>query len=374
MIHVREIVPSHSTLRDFVRFPLSLYKNDPNYIIPSIEQQVRGLLGRHNAIITNGVQMFLMAYDGEKPVGRVLAGIDFRVAQQHDGQRQGYISMFECVDDQAVADALFTAASAFLKVNGMTEMVGPNPTMFDDFGVGLLAEGFDKEPTFLSPYNLPYYTRLFENAGFEKYRDHYSYDLPLEDIHDERYESVMRRAGKRFGYTVENVNVRHDLKRRSREFARIIAESTPPEWDVVTPTSETLYRELKRIKQILWPDYMFVAYAGTRPVGLLIAIPDFNPLLKGLKGRMFPVGNFRMMFHRSYIRRMRTVMLYVVPEYQNKGVFAVMTSRALAAARQNGIKQAEASLVNEQHLKLQLGVERMGGTISKVYRQYRKEI
>lgn len=373
MLHVREIAPSHSTLRDFVRFPLTLYKGDSNYIIPSVEQQVRGLLGRHNALISNGVQTFLMAYDGEKPVGRVLAGIDFRTPQQA-GAREGYISMFECVNDQAAADALFHAAAAFLRLNGITAMAGPNPTMFDDFGAGLLADGFDKEPTFLSPYNPPYYAQLFENAGFVKLRDYFSYDLPLTAIRDDRYESVLRRAGKRFGFAVENINVQHDLKRRAREFARVIAESTPPEWGVLTPTSEALYQELKRVKRVLWPDYVLMAYAGERPVGLLLAIPDFNPLLRGLRGHMFPVGTFRMIFQRSYVKRLRTVMLYVVPEFQNKGVQAVLVSRALNTARQSGIQQAEAAMVYEQNLKLRLGVESLGATPTKVHRQYRKEI
>lgn len=373
MLHVREIVPSRSTLRDFVRFPLSLYRDDPNYIIPSVEQQVRSLLGRHNAIITNGVQAFLMAYDGDQPVGRVLAGIDFRTAPR-DGGRQGYISMFECIDSQQVADTLFKAAESFLKLNGIARMVGPHSTFLDDFGVGLLAEGFDSMPTFLTPYNPPYYARLFEDAGFERQNDYYSYGLPLDIFRDERYESVLRRAGKRFGYIVENVNVQHDLKRRAREFARVIAESTPGEWNALTPTSEVLYRELKRIKQVLWPEYTLMAYAGERPVGLLLAIPDFNPLLKGLKGHMFPVGTFRMMFHRSYIKRMRSAMLYVVPEYQSKGVEAMMITRALSAARASGIRQAEASMVNEHNLKLRLSVEKLGGKVDKIHRQYGKPI
>lgn len=373
MLHVREIAPTQAALRGFVRFPLSLYKDDPSYIIPSVEQQVRGLLGRHNALITNGVQTFLMAFDGERPVGRLLAGIDYRAPQQPDG-RQGYISMFECVDDQAVADALFNAAATFLRLNGIVSVVGPNPTLFDDFGTGLLVEGFDQPPSFLSPYNPPYYAGLFEGAGFVKYRDHYAYDLPLDNIRDERYASVLTRAGKRFGYRVENVDLGHDLKVRSREFARIIAESTPAEWDVVPPTSETLYRELKRVHRVLWRDYVLVAYAGERPIGLLVVIPDFGPMLRGLRGHMFPVGTFRMIFRRSYVKRLRTVMLYVVPEYQNKGVEAVMIHRALAAARENDIHQAEASMVNEHNLKLQLGIERLGGKIQKTHRQYRKEL
>ncbi len=373
MLHIREIAPTRSGLKEFVRFPLSLYQDDPDYVHPPEAQQIRNLIGRRNATVQNGVQCFLMAYDGQRPVGRVLAGIDFRVMQRL-GERQGYISLFECIDDQAAANALFDAAKAFLKLNGITSVVGPNPAMFDDFGIGLLAEGFDTPPSFLSPYNPPYYKKLFEEAGFQKRCDYFSYDLPLESFGGDRYESVLARAGKRFGYTVENVNVQHDLKRRAREFARVIAESTPAEWEVIPPSSETLYRELKHLKKILWPEYILMAYAGERPIGLLLVIPDCQPLLRGLKGRLFPVGVIRMLFARTSVKRMRTVMLYVVPEYQTKGVEAVMIYRALQTAAQNGVKVAEASMINEQNLKMRLSTEKLGAKVAKVYRQYRLEI
>ena len=373
MLHVREIAPTYATLQEFVRFPQILYKNDQNYVSLPLRQQVRALLGRHNALIVNGVQCFLMAFDGRKPVGRLLAGIDFRAIQRF-GERQGYISLFECIDDQAAANVLFDAAKAFLKLNGITSIIGPSPMMFDDFGAGLLVKDSNIPPTFLSPYNPPYYPGLFEKAGFQKLRDYYAFDVPLSAFDSERYKSVLLRAGKRFGYAVENVNIRHDLKRRSREFARVIAESTPREWDVTPPTAETLYRELKLIKRVLWPEYIMMAYAGERPVGLLFIIPDLNLLLRGLDGRMFPRGAIRMLFARSRIKRLRTVMLYVVPEFQNKGVEAVMMVRALESARANGIRQAEASMINEQNLKAQLAVEKLGGMVSKVCRQYRLEI
>lgn len=373
MLHVREIAPTYNTLQEFVRFPLTLYKKDPNYVALPLRYQVRALLGRHNALIVNGVQCFLMAFDGKKPVGRLLAGIDFRMIQRF-GERQGYISLFECVDDQAVANVLFDAAKAFLKLNGITSIVGPTPAMFDDFGAGLLLKDSNIPPTFLSPFNPPYYATLFEKAGFQKLRDYYAFDLPLSSLQGDRYSSVLLRAGKRFGYTVENVNIRHDLKRRSREFARVIAESTPKEWDVLPPSAETLYRELKFVKRVLWPEYILMAYAGERPVGLLFIIPDLNVLLRGLNGRIFPLGIIRMLFARSKIKRLRTIMLYVIPEFQNKGVEAVMMSRALESARVNGIRQAEASMINEHNLKAQLAVEKMGGMVSKVCRQYRIEI
>lgn len=373
MLHVREIKPTRAALRDFVRFPLALYRNDPNHALTPVERQVSGLIGRHNALLSNGVQRFIMVYDDEKPVGRVLAGIDFRAIQVL-GKRQGYISLFECIDSQEAAGMLFAAVKAFFKLNGISIIVGPNSAMFDAFGVGLLVEGFDLPPAFLCPYNPPYYPKLFQNAGFTKYRDAYAYGIPLDGIRDSRYESVLQRAGKRFGYTVENVNLQSDLKRRSREFARVIAESTPPEWEALPPTSDTIYRELKRFRHALWPDYALMAYAQERPVGLLLIVPDFNQILRGRMSSFPPVRAFKTLFARSTVKGLRTVMLYVVPEYQKKGVETVMIHRALEAARRNGCTYCEAAMIDEQNMKMLMGIKALGGTVNKVYRQYQLSI
>lgn len=373
MLQVREILPGKKSLRAFVRLPLDLRGDDPNTIIPSVAQQVRGLLGRHNALIANGVQAFLVAYEDGRAVGRLLAGIDFRAVQQ-TGRREGYVSMFECIDSQTVADALFAAAEEFLRRNGMQSVAGPSPAMLDDFGMGLLVQGFDIAPTFLSPYNPAYYPALFEGAGFAAWRDMYTYALPLSGMNNERYENVLRRAGKRFGYTVENVDFKKDPRGYARAFARVIAESTPPQWGVVTPTSETLYSELKRVERAIMPQYTTLAYVGERPIGMLLVIPDYNPALRGLRGHVFPVGTLRLLFARPRMKKLRSVMLYVVPEYQNKGVEAVMINRVLRAARDRDIEEAEAAMINGQNLKMRLGVERLGGTVAKVHRQYRKDL
>ncbi len=369
MLHIQEIAPTRKAMRAFVRFPLTLYRNDPHYVQPLVEQQVRALLGRRNALVSNGVQCFLMAYDGDRPVGRLLAGIDFRLIQRL-GRRQGYISLFECIDDQAAANALFDAAKTFLKLNGITSVVGPSPAAFDDFGRGLLLDGGGAPPTVLSPYNPPYYARLFEGYGFSRHSDCFAYDLPLERMADSRYDDVLRRAQQRFGYHVEHVDVRRDLKRYARTFARIIAESVPSDWEGMPPTAERLYYEFKNIRSLLWPDYLIIAQAGQRPIGFLAALPDYNALLRRVR-RHLPPFRWLALAGRPHVERLRAVMEYVVPEYQNKGVEVSMVALAAEAARRNGVSSVEGSMIDEQNLKGRLTMEKLGGTVCRVYRQYR---
>lgn len=374
MLHVREIEPTYNGLRAFVRFPLRLYRGDPNHAQPVIGHQIRRLLGRRNATIVNGVQCFLMAFDGDTPVGRVLAGIDFRDLQR-SGERRGYVSLFECVDDQSTANALFDAAKTFLKLNGITSIVGPYPAMFDDFGKGLLVEGFEAgPPALLSPYNPPYYTRLFEGYGFRKERDYLSYKMPIETFDESRYESVLVRAMQRFGYEVKNIDVHLALKKRSREIARVIAESIPAEWDILPPSAEQIFAEFKYLRYIIVPEYVIFAYAGARPVGILIAVPDYAKLLRAFRGRLLPFGWLYFLIGRGRFDRLRAVMQYVVPEYQNKGVEAAMAHRVYEAAVRNGVRVLEGSMVDERNLKGRLMLEKAGGQPDRKYRQYRIDI
>ena len=372
MLYVKEISQTRSDLQNFVKFPTAIYKNDPNYVPLSSSRQIRMLLGRRNTLLTNGVQCFLMAYEGRRALGRLLIGIDFRSIQK-TGKRQGYISLFECVNDQTVADALFTSALSFLKANAVTSVIGPAPALFACFDTGLQVKGFQNASSYLSPYNPPYYAGLFEKFGFHKYKDYHAYDLPVTALETKEYENVLQRAGNRFGYRVDHVNLQKELRQYTRAFARIIAESTPVEWEAVLPTAETLYRELKQIRSLLWTEYIVMAYAQDRPIGFLLVIPDANTI-QGFQDQLRSSSALRPFFAKVRIERLHTTMLYVVPDFQNKGVEMMMSYRVLKAARAHGVRRVETSMIDERNIKMQTSVEKIGGMVSKVYRQYQLEL
>jgi len=107
--------------------------------------------------------------------------------------RTGFFGFFECVNESAVARALFEKASAVLRAAGMETIRGPyNPSINDDCGV--LMNGFDKPTMIGLPWNPDYYPRLMAEPGFNKARTLYVMDLPLHRLDPpERFVRIIER-------------------------------------------------------------------------------------------------------------------------------------------------------------------------------------
>ena len=83
---------------------------------------------RHPFYDENTIQTFLATADGQA-VGRIGAIVNCEHNRRYKEQL-GFVGFFESIDNQAVADGLFDAATAWLKSQGMTQFRGPmNPSM-----------------------------------------------------------------------------------------------------------------------------------------------------------------------------------------------------------------------------------------------------
>jgi GNAT superfamily N-acetyltransferase len=373
MLYVRTLENTPRGLRDFLDLPYALYKKDPNWVPPIYETLLRSLLGEENPLMSDEHRFFL-AYRDNRPVARVLAGVDTRLNQQLN-QKRGYISLFESEPSLDSARIVLDAATEYLKQLGMEIVVGPNSPSFNDFSKGLLWEGEEGAPVLFNPYNPPYYNEYFTALGFQKHRDHYAYWMRLSDFPVEECRGLSAMAQKRFQFRVENVYLRQtNLVETATDIAQVIGEAFPPEWELVTPTMEDVLSEMKSLIGYAEPGLMIMAYAGKRPIGVLLALRDYHRLLKPNHGRLFPFGWLSMLFGKKTIHLARFTMMFVSPDYHNKAVSVAMALAAYESAEKLGIEEIEASTIDETNLKSILSTERMGAHKYRTYRQYEKAL
>lgn len=369
MLHVEILEPSQRGLKDFMGLPYRLYRKDPNWVPPLYSMQLRSLLGEHNPLLC-GEHRFFLAYEDDRPVARVLAGVDDRL-NERIGEKRGYISLFETEENLEYARAVLDAATSYLKGLGMRQVVGPNTPGFDDFSKGLLCEGFDGQPMLFNPYNPPFYNDFFLQYGFTKHRDHYAYWMKLKDFPISDDEALSRKAQARFGFRVEHVDLRRsDLTTLASQMTQVISEAFPSEWELVPPTQGDICDEMDGLLQYATSELIVMAYAGERPIGLLVGFPDYNRLLKQNGGRLFPFGWLTLLFGRKRVRAARCSMLFVSPDYQNKAVGVAMMLSAYQKAYAMGIREIEASTIDETNTKSILTAERTGAKRYRTYRQY----
>lgn len=368
MIRVEILKPTPQMIQPFIRLADAIYKEDHHWVAPSRRDLIRLLTGKDNELFQQGIQRFFLAYDNEKPVARVLAGVDVHRNAQ-TGQNEGYFSLFESYNNIDYARAVLDAAKAFLKAHGVSRLLGPQAPEYTLLTRGLLVEGFDGPPVLFNPYNPPYYEELLTAYGFEKERDYFAYLMEVDNMETERFEPLNARVQQRFGFKARNIDLnRESIGRVAQDIATVIAQATPEEPGIYLPTTQDIVKLLRRMRPFYRMNLAVIAYAGTRPIGVLLGLLDYNRMLSRRRGRSDPFSQLWGLLAAPRIDTARCPMQYVVPEYQNKAVSAVLYYRAVEGARKLGIKRIEGSTVDE-HNKATINSAILAG--GKQYRTYR---
>lgn len=371
MIHVDIIKPNVKGLRPFIQLPFDIYRDDPNWVPPLRHDLLRSLIGQDNELFAQGIQRFFLAYENERPVARVLAGIALR---QHGpaGDPLGYISLFDSYENEDYVRAVLDAAMGFLRDHGVREVLGPLPPRFDLLSAGMLVQGFDGPPVLESPYNQPYLPQMLAQYGFVKARDYLAYDIPIDEIPVERIIAMGDRIRKRFGFLIEHVDfARGNLARVAQDISTVICEATPEETGAMLPTPDDLLHLFRRIRPYLRREMAVVAYAGSRPIGCVIGFLDSSPALRGTDGRRTPWNWLKRLIRTGRTTTSRCPMQFVVPDYQNMAVNALMLAEAVQGAKQLGIRRVEGSPVDETHQVSVNNTRMAGGRHYRTYRLYK---
>ncbi|WP_369250269.1 hypothetical protein [Streptomyces sp. R41] len=359
----------------FVRLPYAVYRDDPLWVAP-LERERRAFLdpGRNPFFEVGTVQLFL-ARRGRRVVGRIAAVVDPRHHERHD-PRCGQFGLFECVDEPAVAAALFEAAADWLGERGLSRMLGPlNFSLNDE--CGLLVDGYDRPPTMLMPHNPPYYPRLFEDCGFTKAKDLLSWRIPMPA--DGEPPARFRRAAQR-ALAAPGVRVRAlDPDRFDADMA-VVKDIYNDAWSenyAATPmTDREFAHAVREFRPILKPELVQIAEVHGEPAGFLLCLPDANQALRAARGRLtrygLPIGLIRIARATRRIQRTRALACGIKREHRNWGLAAAMFAQAQRAAFRLGHTETEFSWVLEDNRHVNSYTKAAGGILFRTHRLYER--
>ena len=361
-------VESAARLNDFIDLPNRLYGNDPNYVTPLKSERLEFFDRDKNPFYRAAkTKLFLVERDGEI-VGRIATCINFAHNEYHEEQT-GFFGFFDCVDDVEVASSLLKTAMIQLKRENMERMRGPM-NFSSNHECGFLVEGFDSPPVVMMTYNPPYLPRLAEKFGLKKVMDLLAYKLTQDDPIPERVQKIVEKLRKRAGVTVRNLNMR-DFENEVQRIREIYNEAWEHNWGFV-PMSEDEFNHLsKGLKQIVEPELIFIAEHEGRPVGFLMAVPDVNQALIHLKGKLMPVGLFKLLWHTKVSNKIdgiRVITMGVVPEFRKRGLDSILYVDIYNRGIERGYKWAELSWILETNELMRSAIEQMGADLYKRYR------
>lgn len=315
------------------------------------------------------VRYFLAKKNG-RTAGRIASIVNRRHIEFHK-EAVGFFGFFESANDREVSRALLDKAVSALSEKGMKSMRGPMNFSTNE-ECGFLIEGFNEPPMLMTPYNPPYYNDLMEGYGMVKAKDLYAFIHDVRDFLPEKILRVAAIAEKR-GVVVRPVD-KGKFEEEMSIFKEVYNSAWGKNWGFIPLTDEELDYLGSRLKPIAVPDLTLIAEDDGKAVGFLGLIPDFNYVLRRMRGRLNPVTVLKALYYSKKIKNLRLLLLGIRPEYRNKGVDALLYRAAFYGVKKGGYERIEFSWILEDNIPVQRLVEMVGGRLYKRYRIYEKEI
>lgn len=375
MIKIKPVI-SKKELKQFIMLPFKLYKNDPNWVPPLIMDQKNFFNPKKNPYYEHSEVQLFLAYKDEIIVGRISAQTNTQHNKFHE-DKVGFFGFFESINDQAVADKLFTVAYDWLKEKGMDTMRGPMNFSTNN-ECGLLVDGFSTPPFILMTHNHDWYQKLYENFGLAKEMDLLAYLIPKRPT-PERLQRITDKLQKRGRFTVREISSKNkkELRRDLQTVFTVYTKAWERNWGFVPMTKREFDHEIDSVIDVVRPEFFYLAFVDDEPAGFYVALPDFNQVLMKMKGKLFPFGIFHYLFGKNKVTAMRVITMGVIKEYQNRGIDTVFYTKNFMIANEHkkmNIENAEMSWILETNTMMNRIATNLGGWVHKTYRILDKKI
>jgi ribosomal protein S18 acetylase RimI-like enzyme len=360
-------VATRADLERFHRFPWTIYRGDPHWVPPLLAERRELVDPRRNPFFEHAEVELFLATEGDKVRGRIAAIHNRRHLETHkDGA--GFFGLFECVNEPAVAAALFKAAGEFLASRGLQVMRGPaNLSVNDD--IGLLVEGFDSPPTIMMPYNPGYYQKLVEGCGFQKAMDLIAFKGDASKPIPERAARAIELCQRRFTFRIRPINMQH-FEADLEKIHQVYTQAWQDNWGAVAMTRKEFEHSAKQLKSVVAPELCLLAEVGDEVAGFSLTLPDFNQVLIHLNGRLFPFGFLKALWFKRKIDAVRVITLGVLPKFRHMGIDNAFYCESWKHAHALGMPRAEMSWILETNAAMNNALLNLGFTLSKRYRVY----
>jgi len=363
-------VETKRDLKRFITLAERIYYGHPHWVAPLLVERLEFLDREKNPFFKHADVELFTAFQHGDPVGRISAHIS-HTHNDYQKEKTGFFGFFDCIDDYTVAERLLQTAAEWVQGKGMDRLRGP-ANFTTNHEVGLLVDGFDRPPVIMMTYNYKYYATFIEKFGFAKVMDLYAYYTDDQNPTPERVVRVMERAKKRSGCTVRHV----DFSKFDDEIALIKGiynGAWADNWGFVPLTEEEFDFAAKDMKQIADEDLILIAEDEGRPVGFLMALPDFNQVLIKLKGRLLPFGIIKLLWHTKVRRAAngaRVLTMGILPEYRKRGIDNILNYEIFERGTKLGYRWGEMSWILENNDMMNRVAENLGHTRYKTYRMY----
>jgi GNAT superfamily N-acetyltransferase len=369
-------VQSRADRNAFIRFPWRIYENDPAWVPPLIMERKAFLDRERHPFYEHGDATLFLAKRNGEIVGRIVASDDPRYNAEHQSNT-GCFGLFDCVNDDAVAAALFEAAATWLERRGRDTIMGPIDYS-TNYSCALLIDGFEHPPTLLTAHNPPYYAKLIEACGFKKEKDWYAWWFGNPQIAVRRLQRISGRFNRDGEITIRPGNLK-DIREESRRLRQVYNQAWQKNWGFVPFTEAEFEFMRKEMQPLLISEFIWMAEVAGEPVGFVLCLPDINVALRKINGRLtqfgLPIGLIKLLYEKSRLKTVRLIALGVIEKYRRAGIAELLVLRVIEEVMlKRGFAGGELSMTLEDNLTINRFIETIGGQRYKTYRIYSRPL
>ncbi|PIS30387.1 MAG: hypothetical protein COT43_01900 [Candidatus Marinimicrobia bacterium CG08_land_8_20_14_0_20_45_22] len=350
-IEIRE-VKTRQELKKFIRFPHSIYKGNA-YWVPGLDFDEMNTLSRNkNPAFEVCEARYWLAYKDGKIAGRIAGILNHAYIEKWKNRyiRFGWIDF---IDDEEVSKALLQAVENWAKEIGMTAVHGPLGFTDLDYE-GMLVEGFDKLGTMATIYNHPYYPVHLEKLGYRKDVDWVEYESSVPTEIPARIEEIAANVREKLNLRTLKVKKAKELLPYAPRIFEVVDASYSGLYGTVPLTKKQVEAYTKQYFGFIRPDFVSVVVDGNdRVIGFGITMPSLSKALQKSRGKLFPFGFIHLLRALKKNDMADMYLIGILPEYQGKGVNALILCEIGKTFIQNGIVHVETNPELEQNLKVQ---------------------
>ncbi len=347
-------IQSTAALKSFVQFGINHYKGNPYYVPPLIMDELNTFNPAKNPVFEFSDVVFFMAYRNDLPVGRIVGIINHR-SNEKSNEKKARFGWIEFIDDPAVSKALLDAVAQWAKDKGQQALCGPLGFTDLDYE-GCLIEGFDQLSTASTIYNYPYYATHFEALGFTKEADWIEYKIFIPEGIPDKHQRIGQIVKKKLGLNViKPTNRKLLVDQYGQQLFQVLNTAYADLFAFTELTQKQidyyigLYLPLVRLDCI-----RLITDKDDQLIGFGIAIPSLAKAMQKAQGKLFPFGWFHLL--KALRGKNDIIDLYlvgIVPEYQSKGVNALLFTELIPQFIANGYHYAESNPELEENGKVQ---------------------
>ncbi len=376
MLNVEKIDTSNKALVNrFVRIPYRLYEKHQQWVPPLlIDAETQLNRKKHPFYEHSDADFFLATRDG-RDVGRI-AALENKPFNLYHKTRQAQFYLFECEDDQEVANALFERVFDWAKGRGLDRIVGPKGFGALD-GYGIQVEGYEhRQIMSMMNYNYPYYVRLVESLGFTKEVDFISCYMHKDTFHlPERISRIVERVKSRHNIGVHSFESKNDLRAWAKRIGKLYNDSFVNNWEYYPLTDREVQFLLDNILTVADPRLIkIITHNEQDAIGFLFGFPDLSAAMQRAKGHLLPFGLVDIMLEMKRTKWVSLNGAGVLPEYQGMGGNALLYLEMENTLQNYQFEHADLTQVAETAVQMRHDLINIGGKAYKNHRVYHKEI